>query len=178
MLSIQDYFKVFIALFAVINPVGAIPMFITMSHGQTVAERQAATRTTIRAVAIILVMALFMGEALLGFFNISIHSFRVGGGILVLLMSLSMLQARSDMRQTKQELVESVQRSDYAVVPLAMPLLVGPGAISTLILFAQRDDGLSHYGLIVLVIAVISLAVWAALKMAPAIADRLGQTGI
>jgi len=85
---------------------------------------------------IILIVVLFSGETILRFFGISVGSFRVGGGILILLMAISMLHAKmSRVRQTKEEELDSAERDSVAVVPLGTPLLAGPGAISTVILY-------------------------------------------
>ncbi|WP_373017347.1 YchE family NAAT transporter [Thiomicrorhabdus sp.] len=179
MLDYAEYFKIFIGLLAIINPVGAIPLFISMTADETVKER----RVTINLVAIgvisILLVSLFFGEALLKFFGITIDSFRVGGGILILLMAISMLHGKtSPARQTKEEAYESEQKESVAIVPLAMPLLAGPGAISTVILAAHKSSSVSHYMVIAFGIVLLGIIVWALLRLSPWITNHSSTTGI
>ncbi len=174
-----DYMKFLVGLAAIVNPIGAVPIFINLTAGQGAAERRRTGLMAAAASAAVLLVALVAGQALLAFFGISIASFRVGGGILLLLMAISMLHAHvSPARQTAEEAVDSAERSTLAVVPLGMPLLAGPGAISTVILYAQRGHGPSHYLVLVGAIAVIFLLVWACLRAAEFLAGLLGRTGI
>ena len=179
MLDYAEYVKIFIGLLAIINPLGVIPLFIGMTANESNSQRRQTVDMVAFAVTIILLVVLFFGELLLQFFGITIDSFRVGGGILVLLMAIAMLQAKtSQVRQTDEEADESIEKESVAIVPLAMPLLAGPGAISTVILAAHKASGVLHYLTIALIIILLSLLVWAALRMAPWIEKRISATGI
>lgn len=124
-------------------------------------------------------MALFAGEWILAFFGISVSSFSVGGGILILLMAISMLHARLSLTvQTKEEAEESDSKGSIAIVPLATPLLAGLGAMSTVVLVAHEGTSFGHYALISLAIITVGTCIWMALHMAPWISQRLGKTGI
>jgi multiple antibiotic resistance protein len=165
----SEYAKFLAALLAIVNPIGAIPVFINLTSGQNGPQRR---RTGFRAAIttlIVLIIVLLSGETLLRFFGISIGSFRVGGGILILLMAISMMHAKmSTVKQTEEEALYSAEQDSVAVVPLGIPLLAGPGAISTVIL----------YGILALEISLVSLAVWGAFGAAPRLASMLGKTGI
>lgn len=179
MLDYSEYAKILIGLLAIINPIGAIPIFVTLTEDASPAQRRQLARVVGVAVALILFTSLLLGERLLEMFGISIDSFRVAGGILVLLMAISMLHAhQSDVRQTDEEADESTHRASVAVVPLAMPLLAGPGAISTVILYAHRGHGIGHYLVIGVDIVLISLLLWALLALVPLLSRRITQTGI
>ena len=179
MLAYPDYVKIFISLLAIVNPFGAIPLFISMTADQNSRQRRQTINVVAFSVSIILLVSLFFGELLLQFFGISIASFRVGGGILILLMAISMLHAKtSQIRQTDEEADESIEKESVAIVPLAMPLMAGPGAISTVILAAHKASGIAHYSIIALGIILLSLVVWAVLRLSPWIATRIGATGI
>ncbi len=131
------------------------------------------------SMGIILVIVLFTGDAILRFFGISVGSFRVGGGILILLMAISMLHARiSRVKQTKEEGLDSAERDSVAVVPLGTPLLAGPGAISTVILYAQRYTSVTHYLYLLGIILLMVCLTFFSFRLAPAIARLLGKTGI
>lgn len=175
----SEYLKAVIGLLAIVNPLGAVPIFISLTEGQSGAARRRSGRIAALAMTLILLFALATGESILGFFGISVASFRVGGGILVLLIAISMLHATtSPAKQTEDEAAESASRDSVAVVPLSIPLLAGPGAISTVIVYAQRDNSVMHYLALVAAIATLGMVVWLALKAAPFISERLGRTGI
>ncbi len=179
MLDYAEYLKIFIGLLAIVNPFGAIPMFISMTIDENRNQRCKTINLVAFGVTIILLVTLFFGELLLQFFGITIDSFKVGGGILILLMAIAMLHAKtSQMRQTEEEAGESIDKESVAIVPLAMPLLAGPGAISTVILAAHKSTGVAHYGILVLSILLLSLVIWVVLRLSPWIAGRIGATGI
>ncbi len=175
----QDYMKFFAALMAIVNPIGAIPIFINLTQDNTpILRRQNANRAA-WAAGIILLTTLFTGEMLLVFFGISIASFRVGGGILILLMAISMLHAQmSSAKHTQEEADDSAERDNIAVVPLATPLLAGPGAISTVILYGQRHGSPLHFAFLTLIILILTLSLLLSFRAAPLIAKSLGKTGI
>jgi multiple antibiotic resistance protein len=179
MLNNAEYVKMFIGLLAIINPFGVIPIFISMTTDQNDVQRRKTVETVALAVIIILLVSLFFGDLLLEFFGISIASFRVGGGILILLMAISMLHAKTSLiQQTEEEADESIDKESVAIVPLAMPLLAGPGAISTVILEAHKSSGIVHYLIISLGILMVGAVVWGVLRLSPWIAGRLGATGL
>ncbi|HEY5762587.1 MAG TPA: YchE family NAAT transporter [Rhodocyclaceae bacterium] len=179
MLEFTAYTKTLIGLLAVLNPLGAVPIFVAMTPGASDDQRREIARVVVIAVTLILLAALVFGEVLLDFFGISINSFRVGGGILILLMAISMLQAKvSGTVHTEAEKEDSGSKSSVAVVPLATPLLAGPGAISTVILYADRGSGAIHYTLIAVDILLLCALLWLVFKALPWISRHISQTGI
>ena len=174
-----EYFKFFAALMAIVNPIGAVPIFINLTSDQRESDKKKIAFWAACATSTILLIALLTGEAILTFFGISIASFRVGGGILILLMAISMLHAKnSSVKHTEEEIEDSVERRTFAVVPLGTPLLAGPGAISAVILNAQRYSSPAHYFLLVFEIVIVGLAIWMIFRVAPLVASYLGKTGI
>ncbi len=179
MLELTEYTKILIGLIAIVNPLGAVPIVMSMTTNCSMAERQAITHTAVLSVGIILLASLFVGQAVLSFFGISIPSFRVAGGILIFIIALSMLHARvNETKQTREESHESASKDSIAVVPLAIPVLAGPGAISTVILYAHKGNSLGHYLLIALDIMILVLILYAVLKLVPVLSRRISQTGI
>lgn len=179
MLDYAQYAKIFVSLLAIVNPLGVIPLFISMTGDQNTQQRYKTIDVVAFGVCAILLVSLFFGELLLEFFGITIDAFRVGGGILILLMAVAMLHAKtSNIQQTDAEAQESVAKESVAIVPLAMPLLAGPGAISTVILAAHRSTGIVHYMIIAAGILVLSLLIWCALRLSPWVAARISSTGI
>jgi multiple antibiotic resistance protein len=174
-----EYTKFLIGLLAIVNPFGAIPVFVALTSDVQEDERKRITRIIVVAVTTILLVSLMFGERVLRFFGITINSFTVGGGILIMLMAVSMVQARiSPVSHTKEEARESESKTSVAVVPLAMPLLAGPGAISTVILYAHKDAGVSHYLLMGIDILILAGVLWTVLQLVPWISRHVSQTGI
>jgi len=175
----MDVFKTFISLLVIINPLGAIPMFISLTATQSVAERKRTIRVASFAVSVVIIVSGFLGEWLIRFFGISIASFQVGGGVLIMMVALSMLNAQAgDTKQTAEEQLEAEQKANIAVVPLTIPLLTGPGAMSTVIIYAQKMTHWYQYAFLVVGAVGIAVVTWAALNLADPIARILGKTGI
>ncbi len=174
----HEYTKMFIGLLVILNPMLAVPVFISLTDAQSDGERFANARRAALAVGIVMSVAALLGQQILDLFGISIDSFRVGGGLLILLMAVSMMHAKmSGARHTEMEGEEAQAKADIAVVPLAIPLLAGPGAISTAIIYAHRDPAWMHAALIA-EIWLATLVVWFILRSAPPISRTLGTTGI
>ncbi|MER4512204.1 YchE family NAAT transporter [Klebsiella pneumoniae] len=173
------YFKFFIGLFALVNPVGIIPVFISMTSYQPAAVRNKTNLTANLSVAIILLTSLFLGDGILQIFGISIDSFRIAGGILVVTIAMSMISGKlGEDKQNKQEKSETAVRESIGVVPLALPLMAGPGAISSTIVWGTRYHSWVHLVGFSLAIAVFALCCWGIFRMAPWLVRLLGQTGI
>jgi multiple antibiotic resistance protein len=179
MLNLNEYLHLSAGLISVVNPIGIIPSFIALTSTRTHYERKRTALVCALSVTSVLLIAMLAGEPILNFFGISLPSFRVAGGILVLLMGLSMLRADDDRaRHTPEEREESYEKQSVAVVPLAIPLLSGPGAISTTIVYAQLEHSVTHYLMIGLLILLVSSIVLITMLLAPKIANLMGNTGM
>ncbi len=175
----SDYLKFFTALLAILNPLGAIPVFVGLTRDMEVSDRRRVARTASVAVVTLLVVSSLFGEWILNLFGISIASFRVGGGILILLMAISMLHARPpETKHSPEEAVEAESKDSIAVVPLAIPLLAGPGSISTVIIFANRASEPIDWSVMLLSILLVGVVVWIALTAAIPVGKMIGRTGI
>lgn len=172
-------FKIGIALFAIVNPVGSVPIFISATDGWSAQHRARTAKTAAFTVFMVLAASTFFGDQILAFFSISIPSFQVGGGILLMLIAISMMHGKqSHSRQTPEEAEAVAEREVVAIVPLSIPLLAGPGAISSMIIAAQQSGSfLGHIALIIPVTAVC-LFVWLSLRLSVGIAHKLGTLGI
>jgi multiple antibiotic resistance protein len=174
-----EYLKFFAGLVAILNPIGVIPIFINLTYNQTALERNRTALMAAVTVGTVLGVSLLCGEWILRFFGISVASFQVAGGILILYNSLSMLQAKMNAtRQTEEEAQETAEREDVAVVPIGVPLTAGPGAISTVILYGHKPALFGQTLILFGGIAVTSVIVWAAFRLAPFISRALSRTGI
>ncbi len=173
------YAKALIGVLAIVNPLGAIPVFLSLCGDREPAECHQIARVSAFSVAVILVIATWAGDAILEFFGIGIPAFRVGGGLLILLMAINMLHARQNhSKQSPEEANEAGNKENIAVVPLAIPLMAGPGAISLVIVDAHQAANLSDRLILSAGIVVVAVAVWAALRLATPIGEKLGITGL
>jgi multiple antibiotic resistance protein len=171
--------KISIALFAIVNPIGGLSVFISATESWSEAERARTARIVALTVFCVLTLAALLGDILLAFFGIGIPSFQVGGGILLLLMAISMLQAKHGfVRQTPEEEQAAAQKEGLAVVPLSIPLLAGPGAISSMIISAEQSGTLWGHIILVVPVTAVALLVWGIFSLATPIAGRLGTIGI
>ncbi len=178
MATATEYLRFVVTLVAVVDPFLAVPFFIAF----TASMREPARRTLARAVAItvflVLVLAAFIGQALLALIGASLPSFRVGGGLVLLLMALAMLNAQvGAVRHTAAETEELESGDVSGVVPLAVPLLAGPGAISTTIIAAE-SGGIVHRLAIVAGIMIVAALAWLVLSRAQRIAARMSLTAM
>ena len=174
-----DYTRFAIALVAIVDPLAAIPLFLQLTDGFSPRERKRTARVTALAVFGVLAGAALAGESILSAFGTSLPAFRVGGGIVLLLMALSMLTAEPDRtRHTPEEDLASRDKASVAVVPLGVPLLAGPGAISAVILQMNAGSGAVHRGLVLGVIGLLAAACWVALRHAQRIGRLVGPIGM
>ena len=131
--------KVFSALFAIMNPVANVPVFLSLTEGMSDAERRRVGVTALIAVTVGCIVAAVAGESILGVFGVSINDFRLAGGLLVLLIALSMLHGSASTQQapTAEEQKHLPTADNVAIYPLAIPLLLGPGAIAAMIVLGH-----------------------------------------
>lgn len=176
----SEYVALTVSVFSIVNPFAALPVYVGMTGSLPKDARRRLPRTTALAAFVILAVAYLAGEALLAFFSIRIASLRVAGGLLIFGMAWSMLQAKmSSTKYRPEEGEEAPERHNIAVVPLAMPLLAGPGSISVMILAATRTDGalVGHVGALAAALTV-GVSIWAILRASGPISGFLGQTGM
>ncbi|MEH0372173.1 YchE family NAAT transporter [Vibrio mimicus] len=177
--EIAIFLQFFLGLVAAVNPVGIMPVFVSLTGHMTLEEKNKTAATANIAVAIILIIALLAGQMLLDLFSISLDSFRVAGGLLLLSIAFSMMSGKlGEDKQNKQEKSEYISREQIAVVPLAMPLMAGPGAISSTIVYGARYPNMFDTLGIILTVVAFSFCSWLLFRSAPYIVRLLGQTGI
>ena len=174
----QEYLRYIVTLTAVLDPFLAVPIFLAATAARGDAARlRLATAVTITVFAVLAGAAMF-GESLLRMMGASLPAFQVGGGLVLLLMALAMLNAQpGSMRQSRAEAEELEAGELSGVVPLAVPLLAGPGAIGTTVIAAQAG-GIAHAAALIGCIALVCLLLWSVLRVADAVGQRMGTTGL
>jgi multiple antibiotic resistance protein len=177
----MDLLKPLIALLAIVNPVGVVPFFIHFTGGFTREQRQRTIRVASFTAFVVIALSALAGLKIIEFFGISLASFQVGGGCLLLISSLAMLNAQP--AETKPgDLSDGQEKLDagasIAVVPLAIPLLTGPATISTMVIYAEKTRQLWQLGVLVGYGVVIALVTYVVFSASGRIAKVLGRTGI
>ena len=177
----MDLLKPLIALLAIVNPIGVVPFFLAFTQGFSHEQRRRTLNVSAFTAFCVISISGLAGLHIINFFGISIASFQVGGGMLLLISSLHMLNAQP-AESGANDLVEGQHMADagvsVAVVPLAIPLLTGPATISTVVIYAEKTKTYWEHALLVGYGVVIGLATWAVFSASGRIAQVLGRTGI
>jgi multiple antibiotic resistance protein len=174
------FLKALVVLFTMVDPVGLVPVTLGLTSGMSSHERsQVATRATLIAGGVMAVFGL-VGNFILDWLQVSIHAFNIAGGALLFLVAIDMLFGRqSGARETAREQREARTREDISVFPLAIPMIAGPGTITTIILLVGNAEPNALSLLSIALAAAITLAAcWIAMQMSGLIQARIGTTGI
>ena len=178
-LSLAAYVKIFVALLVVVNPFGLMPVFVAMTATHSELQRKMISRVAAITVMAALLLAALLGERVLEVFGISLASFKVAGAILIMLNAVAMMQAMPTRdKQTPEEAREAEDKASIAVVPLGIPLLAGPGAMSTVIIYASTNKSVWHLLAVCASIVGIAIVTWLALRLATRIGRRMSTTTV
>ncbi len=164
-----------VALLAITNPLGAIPVFLAITKRVDSGERWSAAIRAALAVAMILAVAALAGTPILKAFGISMPAFRVAGGLVILLMGLEMLRGTPTKVQHDEE--TKVSAADQVLVPLAMPLIAGPGAITTVITLSARAANWREVTMVLGAVLVIATVTFLTLSSAAWLGRKIGDRG-
>ena len=177
----MDIVKPLIALLAIVNPIGVVPFFIHFAQDLSPEQRRHTVRVSSVTAFLVISISALAGLKVLDFFNISLASFQVGGGVLLLISALQMLNARpaesrpEDLSEGQAKLSSG---ASIAVVPLTIPLLTGPATISTMVIYADKTRHWWELGVLVGYGVVVGLVTYLVFSASGRIARVLGQTGI
>jgi len=177
--SIILFVTVFVALFAIMNPIGAVPILISLTDGYSLKERKDVVRKSIYMAAGMLFGFMFLGVYIFDILGISIYDFEIAGGALLFKVGFDMLQGKtSNTKITQAEKEDSTEREAIAIAPIGTPLLAGPGSITTAIIYFN-NTGITIISRLFVVIAVILVLIVAflLLKYSISIFSKLGKTG-
>jgi multiple antibiotic resistance protein len=174
----QEYLRYLVTLTAVLDPFLAIPIFIGVTATYDEKSRRRLIQVVTLTVFLVLAGAAIFGDDVLTVMGARLRAFQVGGGLVRLLMALAMLNAKAgEMRQTAEEAEELRAGEASGIVPLAVPLLAGPGAISTTII-AGEAGGATHKVVLIVCIALVCALLWWLLRIAHHVGDRISTTGL
>jgi multiple antibiotic resistance protein len=177
----MDPIKPLVALLAIVNPIGVLPFFLHFTQGFSAEQRARTIRVSAFTAFAVIAISATLGLRIIEFFGISIASFQVGGGTLLLMSSLQMLNARP-AESSSEDVTEGREKADagdsIAVVPLTIPLLTGPATISTMVIYAEKARSLWEHAVLASYGVVIGGATYLAFSASLRIARALGRTGI
>jgi multiple antibiotic resistance protein len=176
-------FKPLVALLAIVNPLAIVPFFIHYTQGFSTAQRRRTVVTASFSAFMVIATSALLGLQILDFFSISLASFQVGGGMLLLLSAMNMLNAQpAEAKPQTHELEDGAAKAamgaSIAVVPLTIPLLTGPATMSTVVIYAEKARSFLDVAMLVGYGVVIGLATAVCFALAEPIARVLGKTGI
>jgi len=166
----------FTSFFTLINPLGTMPIFMTMTKDL---DQQHRTRTARKASIvsfITIVIFAFSGQLLFNFFGISVNSFRIVGGVIFFLMGMDMLQARLGKVKIKESEIKTYV-NDISVTPLAIPMICGPGALTNAIVMMEDADTIEKKGILILTVLIVMILTYIILYSSSRIIKILGETG-
>ncbi|WP_418318063.1 MarC family protein [Piscinibacter sakaiensis] len=177
----MDIFKPFVTLLAIVNPIGVVPFFIHFTQSMRGEERRRTARVAAFSAFVVIGVSALAGLKIIEFFGISLASFQVGGGILLLISGIQMLNAQP--AETRPEDVREGNSkanagASVAVVPLTIPLLTGPATISTMVIYADKTTHWWEQGVLVGYGVVVALVTWIVFSASGRISRVLGITGI
>ncbi len=168
------------AVFFVVDPIGVVPLFIAMTADDSKEKARAmALKASVTGALLLIVFAVF-GAFIFKLFGVTLPAFRVAGGLLLILTALDMVRARpSATRTSAAETREGLTKDDIAIVPLAIPLLAGPGSIATvMVLMSSGDGGIGNTVAVIAAVLITFFATWLLLRAAHHVKRVLGQSGI
>lgn len=166
----------FTSFFTLTNPLGTMPVFLTMTHGMEEEERKAIVKRATIASFLTLMVFTFSGQFLFKFFGISTNGFRIAGGIIIFTIGYNMLQARyTDVKLKKEEI--KTYANDISITPLAIPMLCGPGAIANAIMLMDDAGTYAKKGVLIGVIALVYFITFLILRASTRLVKVMGETG-
>ena len=179
--------KLLVAFLVLINPFSALSIYLDLTQNHSTKEKRRIARTAALAVFIVIIVFALSGGILLKILGISVGSFQVGGGILVLLIAISLMNGNDnpakpkiDPNSEEHHHAQQIRRNEkaIAVVPIAIPITIGPGGISTVIIYSSAAKNYSDIALIIISGFLVSLICYLILIVAGRISKRLGTTGL
>lgn len=175
----KQFLSFLVSMLAITNPLGSLAVFLGMSAQKTEEERKQTALVTTLTIFIVLFLIVWLGIPLLTFFGISLPAFQITGGLIILLRALTMLHSEdTPTSRTAKEVVQDASKESIGVVPLAIPIIAGPGAMTNTIIFSRQFPQFINKVYISLGVLLIALIMGTILYFATPISKMIGETGI
>ena len=168
----------FTSIFFIVDPIAAIPTYLVITQQETATERRRTARRACIAMTVLLVVFGATGTMLFRAFGITLAAFRTAGGLILWFVAMDMLHGERRTQEGRDEVFEGQIKEDVAITPLAIPMLAGPGAISTAIVLAGQAHGAAQTALVYCSIVVTGALSYVSLRLGEPLLEHLGKTGI
>ena len=168
----------FTSILFLVDPIAVVPTFLVITQGESEDRRRATARRACLAAAILLVVFAAAGNLIFRAFGITLPAFRIAGGAILWLVAMDMLRGERPTQESEAEIDEGRRKEDVALTPLAMPMLAGPGAISTVMVLSAQAHTTARTAVVYGSIVVTMLISWIMLRVGDRVMSRFGQTGI
>ncbi len=184
MIDIEFFILCFSSLFALINPIGNVPIFITLTENYTQKERSVIALKSIIFSFIVLIIFAMIGELIFSFYGITIHAFRIAGGILLFKISLDMVESkRSRTRTTPSEMEEAEEKDEIAYTPIGIPLIAGPGSIASIMILSSETNNYGENALfyklyLFIALSLVLVLTFLTFKIAKFLSSYFGKSGL
>jgi multiple antibiotic resistance protein len=166
------------AVLFIVDPIAVVPTYLVITQDETAAERRKTALRACVAMTLLLVVFAATGTLLFRAFGITLPAFRTAGGLILWFVAMDMLRGERRTQEGRDEVVEGRAKEDVALTPLAIPMLAGPGAISTVIVLSSEARGAAHSAIVYGAIVVTGIASYLALRLGESLLVRIGKTGI
>lgn len=168
----------FTSILFLVDPIAVVPTFLVITQGESVERRRATARRACMAAAILLIVFAAGGNLIFRAFGITLPAFRIAGGVILWLVAMDMLRGERPTQESEAEIDEGRRKEDVALTPLAMPMLAGPGAISTVMVLSGQARTPARAAVVYASIVVTLLISWIMLRVGDRVMSHFGQTGI
>ena len=168
----------FTSLLFLVDPIAVLPAFLAVTENETPDERRVTARRACVYATVILVAFAAGGTAIFKAFGVTLHAFRIAGGLILWLVAMDMLRGQRTTQEGSPEIAEGRGKEDVAITPLAVPMIAGPGAISTVMVLAGQARSVPRLAVVYGAILLTMLITWASLRVGDRLFARLGETGI
>ena len=168
----------FTSVLFIVDPIAVIPSYLVVTRSETPTQRASTAKRACFAAAILLVAFAIGGTAIFKVFGITLPAFRIAGGLILWVVAMDMLHAQRSTQESSPEIREGEVKDDVALTPLAMPMLAGPGAISTVMVLAAGAHTIPEKMAVYTSIVVTAFLSWIALRLGERLVQKMGQTGI
>ena len=168
----------FTSVLFIVDPIAVIPTYLVITHDESAAARARTARRACIAATLLLIAFGVAGQLIFRVFGITMPAFRIAGGLILWMVAMDMLRGERSTQEGSPEIVEGREKEDVALTPLAMPMLAGPGAISTVMVLAAQAATPMRTAVVYASVVVTGVISWATLVVAERFVQRLGETGI
>jgi multiple antibiotic resistance protein len=168
----------FTSVLFIVDPIAVVPTYLVITQGQSAPQRRLTARRACVAATVLLVTFAAVGRGIFELFGITMPAFRIAGGLILWLVAMDMLHGNRSTQEGTAEITEATYKDDVALTPLAMPMLAGPGAISTVMVLSGQARTMPQTITVYAAILITAFICWLTLRAAEPLVLRMGQTGI